>query len=86
MRTLTGTLFGLSMFLWTAPVLLAAPQVLQHHLHEHHFRWHPLWEWLGQPDTSLPFLVGVNLTLVALAVAALSRRRPSDVTDPVPAS
>jgi len=73
-------LYGLAMFLWWAPILLAAPQMLSHHLSEPHFRWHPLWEWLGQPALSLAFLLGCALLTLALGLAALTRRQPAGQT------
>ncbi|GIE92390.1 hypothetical protein [Actinoplanes regularis] len=73
---LTKVAFGLAMFLWWAPILLAAPQLLAHHLREPHFRWHPLWEWLGQPTMSLPFLVGWLVLMLAGGLTALPFRRP----------
>jgi hypothetical protein len=86
LRVLAGCCFGIATFLWTSPIVLSAPSLLRHQLGEHHFRWHPLWEWLGQPFASLPFLVGTGLALIALATVALPRRTPSDVTGPVPAT
>ncbi|RKE12544.1 hypothetical protein C8E86_7486 [Catellatospora citrea] len=71
----TKTLFGFAMFLWWAPIVLTAPQMLRHHLGEYHYSWHPLWEWLGLPAFSLLFLGGLALALLALAVAALPTRR-----------
>ncbi|MEU8001986.1 hypothetical protein AB0B66_12555 [Catellatospora sp. NPDC049111] len=71
------TLFAFAMFLWWAPVVLAAPLGLRHHLSEWHYSWHPLWEWLGLPTTGLLFLLGTGFALLALAAAALpSRQRP----------
>jgi hypothetical protein len=73
-------LYGFAMFLWWAPILLAAPQLLAHHLSEPHLRWHPLWEWLGQPALSLPFLLGCLMLTLALGLAALPYRQPADQT------
>ncbi|MET8352377.1 hypothetical protein [Micromonospora sp. NPDC005206] len=73
-------LFGVTMVLWWLPVLLAAPQLLKHHLDEPHPAWHPLWEWLGQLAASLLFLVGAVCALLALGLAAASRRDRSPVT------
>jgi hypothetical protein len=68
------------MFLWWAPILLSAPQMLSHHLSEPHLRWHPLWEWLGQPAMLLPFLLGCLMLFLALGLAALPYRQPADQT------
>ncbi|MBB5476172.1 hypothetical protein [Micromonospora parathelypteridis] len=73
-------LFGVAVFLWWAPILLSAPLVLLHHLREPHFRWHPMWEWLGQPTLSLPFLCGCLMLALALGLAALPQRQPADQT------
>ncbi|WP_144123606.1 hypothetical protein [Catellatospora sichuanensis] len=70
------SLFGFAMFLWWAPIVLAAPQMLWHHLGEYHYSWHPLWEWLGLPALSVLFLGGLGFGLLSLAVAALPTRRP----------
>jgi hypothetical protein len=62
-----------------APILIGPPQMLSHHLSEPHYRWHPLWEWLGQPAMSMPFLLGCLMLTAALGPAALPRsaaRRP----------
>ncbi|MFY1616334.1 hypothetical protein [Micromonospora sp. WMMD736] len=69
-------LFGFAMVMWWAPILLSTSLMLSHHLSEPHPRWHPLWEWLGQPAMSLAFLCGC----LALGVAALSHRLPADQT------
>ncbi|MET8308732.1 hypothetical protein [Micromonospora sp. NPDC005173] len=74
-----SVLFGTTMVLWWLPVLLAAPQLLEHHLRESHPAWHPLWEWLGQPVASLLFLVGAVCALLALGLAAAPRRDRSPV-------
>jgi hypothetical protein len=68
------------MFLWWAPILLAAPQLLAHRLKEPHYRWHPLWEWIGQPAMSLLFLVGWGALILASGLTLLPRRRPVDQT------
>ncbi|MFI7427628.1 hypothetical protein ACIBPB_11635 [Micromonospora sp. NPDC049836] len=73
-------LYGFAMFLWWAPILLSAPQMLSHHLSEPHFRWHPLWEWLGQPAMSLPFLLACLMLTLALGLAPLPYRQPADQT------
>ncbi|MCI4061189.1 hypothetical protein MRQ36_00815 [Micromonospora sp. R77] len=73
-------LYGFAMFLWWAPILLSAPQLLSHQLSEPHVRWHPLWEWLGQPVMSLPFLLGCLMLTLALGLAALPHRQPADRT------
>lgn len=72
----TKTLLAFAVFLWWAPITLAVPQMLQHHLGEWHYSWHPLWEWLGLPTTGLLFLLGLGFGLLALASAALPSRRP----------
>ena len=77
-QALVKFLYGLATFLWWAPIAFTAPQMLAHHLSEPHYRWHPLWEWLGQPTASLPFLLGSLLLTLTLALAALPRRRSAD--------
>lgn len=67
-------LIGVAMVLWWLPALLTVPLLLRHHLDEPHPAWHPLWEWLGQPTASLLFLVGALCVLLALGVAAGTRR------------
>ncbi|WP_433553616.1 hypothetical protein ACQP08_10495 [Micromonospora zamorensis] len=69
-----NVLAGVAVVLWWLPVLLAAPQLLRHHLDEPHPAWHPFWEWLGQPAASLLFLVGALCVLLALGLAAGARR------------
>jgi hypothetical protein len=81
--TVTKVLYGFAMFLWWLPILWTAPFALAHHLQETHFRWHPLWEWLGQPVALLLFVVGAGMALLALAVAVLPRRTPGDARDVV---
>ncbi|MEU7800985.1 hypothetical protein AB0J14_02360 [Micromonospora arborensis] len=73
-RGTVNVLFGVAVVLWWLPVLLAAPQLLWHHLGEPHPAWHPFWEWLGQPAVSLLFLVGAGCALLALGLAAGARR------------
>ncbi|MEH0938442.1 hypothetical protein [Micromonospora psammae] len=67
-------LFGVTMVLWWTPVLLGAPSMATHHSDEPHTQWHPLWEWLGQPALSLPFLLGTVSALAACGLAATPRR------------
>jgi hypothetical protein len=81
LRAGTKVLYGLALFLWWLPIGWAAPFMLAHHLRETHMRWHPLWEWLGQPAASLPFVWGAGLALLALAVAMLPRRTPDHARD-----
>ncbi|MFG1886546.1 hypothetical protein ACGFIR_01575 [Micromonospora sp. NPDC049051] len=71
-----GVLLGVTLFLWWAPVLLTAPDLLGHHRAQPHPTWHPLWEWLGQPAGSLLFVVGAASALLTLALAAAPRRDP----------
>lgn len=73
-------LYGFAMLLWWAPILVSAPQMFSHHLSEPHFRWHLLWEWLGQPAMSLPFLLGCLMLTLTLGLAALPYRQPADQT------
>jgi len=73
-------LYGFAMLLWWAPIILGVPQVVSHHLGEPHYRWHPLWEWLGQPALSLLFLLGCAMLTLAIGLAALPRRQPADQT------
>lgn len=74
-----SVLFGVTMVLWWLPVLLAAPQLVEHHLGEPHPAWHPLWEWLGQPVASLFFLAGAVSALLALGLTVGPRRERSPV-------
>lgn len=82
-RGTVNGLIGVATVLWWLPVPLAAPQLLHHHLGEPHPAWHPYWEWLGQPAASLLFLVGAVCVLLALGVAAGTRRHttPGATTD-----
>ncbi len=77
---LAKVLYGSATFLWWAPILPSAWQLLGHHLSEPHYRWHPLWEWLGQPTASLPFLVGCLPFTLTLGLAALPGRQPANRT------
>jgi hypothetical protein len=81
-RALTATLYGLATLLWTFPIVVSVPASIEHHLAEQHFRWHPLWEWLGQPAASLLFVAGAAFSLLAAAVAALPRRSAALAADP----
>jgi hypothetical protein len=81
LRAFTTLLWGLAAFLWCAPMPLGAWSMLMHHLSEPHFRWHPLWEWLGQPTFSLFFVLGGGAALTGLAVAALPHGRRGLSTD-----
>jgi hypothetical protein len=70
-RSFSIVLFTLTMALWGLPIVFAVPFMVEHHLSETHYRWHPLWEWLGQPTFSLPLLAGLALAMLNLALAAL---------------
>ncbi|GIH04929.1 hypothetical protein Rhe02_29960 [Rhizocola hellebori] len=72
-RSLSTVLFGFSMFMTAMPIVFTVPYQIDHHLSETHFRWHPLWEWLGQPAFSLIVLVGLGAALPTLALALLPR-------------
>ncbi|MFD6564272.1 hypothetical protein [Micromonospora profundi] len=74
LRVLTAVLFGLAAVTWWAPILLAGPSTLRHHMDEPHPSWHPLWEWLGQPALAPLFVVGTGAALLALTACALPRR------------
>ncbi|MEV4119833.1 hypothetical protein [Micromonospora sp. NPDC049645] len=74
-RGVVNALVGVATVLWWLPVLLSVPSLLRHHLGEPHPAWHPFWEWLGQPTASLLFLVGAVCVLLALGLAAATRRR-----------
>lgn len=67
-------LFFAAMLLWWTPTLLELPFMLEHHVHEPHGSWHPMWEWLGQPAFSLLFLFGTGFALLSL-IAAVPRQR-----------
>ncbi|WP_406058288.1 hypothetical protein [Micromonospora sp. NBC_00860] len=73
-RGTVNVLAGVAVVLWWLPVLLVAPPLLHHHLGEPHPAWHPYWEWLGQPAASLLFVVGAVCVLLALGLAAATRR------------
>ncbi|GAB3795494.1 hypothetical protein [Micromonospora zhanjiangensis] len=79
-QALAKFLYGFAMFLWWAPILVAAPQLLSHHLDEPHYRWHLPWEWLGQPALALAFLLGCLTLTLTLALALPPRRQPADQT------
>jgi hypothetical protein len=81
LQALTKLSYGFAAFLWWLPIGWAAPLALAHHLQQPHFRWHPLWEWLGPPTASLLFLTGDAAALLVLGIAALPQRRRSDTTD-----
>jgi hypothetical protein len=81
LRLVTNAFYGFAMVLWWLPIIVASSSALAHHVDRTHFRWHPLWEWLGQPVGSLLFLIGTGMALVVFAVAALPRRKPGHATD-----
>lgn len=81
LRAVTAVLYGVALFMWCAPMVLAFPQMLTHHLDEPHPSWHPMWEWLGQPALAPLFVIGTCAALLALAASALPRRRPQPATD-----
>ncbi len=74
-RIPVNVLFGVTMGLWWLPVLFTVPFMVEHHLGEPHPRWHPLWEWLGQPVFSLFLVAGTASALLGLALALLPSRR-----------
>jgi hypothetical protein len=78
---LAATLYGFATLLWTLPIVLSVPSLIGHQLAEHHFRWHPLWEWLGQPAASLLLVAGVAVALLAAAVAASPRPETAPAAD-----
>jgi hypothetical protein len=67
-------LFFAAMLMWWGPTLFVLPFMVEHHVHEPHGSWHPMWEWLGQPTFSLLFVFGAFFAVLGL-VAALPRRR-----------
>lgn len=83
-QALAKVMFGFAMFLWWAPIPLAAPGVLAADLKTPHYRWDPLWEWIGQPALSVPFLFGWVLLILATGLIQLPRRKRVDqaVTSP----
>jgi hypothetical protein len=85
LRTATTVLFGVAIFLWCAPLVLAVPVTSAHHLSEPHLTWHPMWEWLGQPALAPLFVVGTGAALLAVAASALPHRR-EPATSPRPAA
>ncbi|BCJ76580.1 hypothetical protein CS0771_61240 [Catellatospora sp. IY07-71] len=74
-RVPVDVLFGVTMGLWWLPVLFTVPFMVEHHLGEPHPRWHPLWEWLGQPVFSLFLVAGCVSALLGLALTLLPSRR-----------
>ncbi|MEO3818239.1 hypothetical protein [Plantactinospora sp. B24E8] len=64
-------LLGVTLFLWWVPTVASVQWMARHHRAEPHPSWHPMWEWLGQPTFSLPFLVGCGSALLGLAIAAV---------------
>ncbi|HEU5111280.1 MAG TPA: hypothetical protein VFT95_22295 [Micromonosporaceae bacterium] len=81
LRALANALYGFAVLFWCLPIGWATPLLLAHHRREAHHRWHPLWEWLGQPVAALPFLLAAGAALAGLAVAALPTRTPAPSTD-----
>ena len=78
-KAMAKFLFGFAMFLWWAPISLAAPRMLAHHLDEPHYRWHRLGMARPARPLRLPFLLGCVLLTLVLGLAALPRRRqPAD--------
>jgi hypothetical protein len=84
LRLVTAFLFGVAIFLWCAPVVLAFPLTLRQQLGEPRPSWPPMWEWLGQPTLAPLFVVGTGAALLALAASALPRRAEpaTDATAP----
>jgi hypothetical protein len=76
------TLYGMAMFLWWAPIAIFLPTVAAYDFSTPQAQWDPFWKWLGQPDASLPFLVGAACVLLALALSALPRPRPTPEPTP----
>lgn len=79
-QSLAKVMFGVAMFLWWAPILLLIPVLLVGQPPDLHYRWPPLWEWLGQPEASLPFLVGWALLILAGGLTQIPRRASVDQT------
>lgn len=71
----TTVLYGLTMLLWGGPTSIALVSSIVDHAREPHPRWRPMWEWLGQLTLMPVFLAGCACALLALALAALPRRR-----------
>jgi MFS family permease len=74
-RAVIAVLFGVAIFLWCAPIVVAFPSTLTQQIHEPLPSWHPMWEWLGQPALAPLFVVGTGAALLALAASALPNRR-----------
>jgi hypothetical protein len=72
-RSMSVVLFGFAMFMIGVPIACTVPLSIEHHLHETHFRWHPMWEWLGQPTFSPIVLVGLGAAMIVLALGLLPR-------------
>jgi hypothetical protein len=68
-------LYGIAMFLWWLPIAISLPLAAAFEFTTDEPQWDPLWEWLGQPTFSLPFLVGAACVLMGLTVAAFPHRR-----------
>ncbi|MEU8264722.1 hypothetical protein AB0C02_29395 [Micromonospora sp. NPDC048999] len=77
-QALAKFMFGFAVVLWWVSILLSVPHMLTHHLQEAHYRWHPLWEWIGQPVLSLPFLFAWVVLILAGGLIQLPRHRPVD--------
>ncbi|SBT50032.1 hypothetical protein [Micromonospora auratinigra] len=75
-----GVLLGIALVVWWLPALASTVSLAGHHADEPHPSWHPLWEWLGQPTFSLPFLLGAACVLLTLGVALLPRRDAERLT------
>jgi hypothetical protein len=73
-NAIVNAMFAVTVFFWCVPATLSTLATTMHQISQPHPAWHPLWEWLGQPTASLPFLIGSTTALTALAVAALPRR------------
>jgi len=82
----TTVLFGIALFTWCAPMIVALPFMLTHHTGEPHPSWHPMWEWLGQPALAPFFVAGTGAALIALAASAVPQRGPKSATDVEPAA
>ncbi|MEV0457238.1 hypothetical protein [Catellatospora methionotrophica] len=83
-RGTVTVLYAVTMLFWWGPILPSVPAAVTHHLDEPHPRWHPLWEWLGQPTFSLLFVAGCAAALLGLCLAALPSRRRQPVVSHVP--
>ncbi len=85
LQGLTTILYGLAMLVCGMPTALALTFASVYHAGEPYPSRHPLWEWLGQPAFMTLFVLASASVTLALALAALPRRRVGQARRDVPA-